>query len=85
MTIMNNNENKNNKNPGNSIFAMDLGAGKQGYISSPGSTSDHINTGSQNKEMPQSAGAPGSAGIVGSKRWIAAHTDKSGNISTKSD
>ncbi len=33
----------------------------------------------------QSAGAPGSAGIVGSKRWLKAHTDQMGNITSNTD
>lgn len=48
-------------------------------------SSGYDNTGSKGGNKAQSAGAPGSAGIVGSKRWIAAHTDKMGNITTESD
>lgn len=49
------------------------------------SLSDFDSTGSQGRNMALSAGAPGSAGIIGSKKWMAAHRDKTGNITTELD
>ncbi len=60
MSMIHENENKNNNTTDNSA----------------------ITTGSM---KAQSAGAPGSAGMVGSKKWLKAHTDQMGNIVSSSD
>lgn len=90
MTIINNNENNNENNDkkrtGSTIFTTDMGTGKQGNISSVNGSSeenDRVNVSESNKA--HSAGAPGSAGIVGSKRWLKAHTDQTGNITSSSE
>lgn len=90
MTIVNKSENDNEKNKkngtGTAIFTTDMGTGKQGNISSvSGTFSENDRVNSSDSKQAQSAGAPGSAGIVGSKRWMKAHTDQMGNITSSSD
>lgn len=86
MTIINN-DNSKKKGTGSAIFTTDMGTGKQGNVSSVGSGTllgnDQVNE--QESMKAQSAGAPGSAGIVGSKRWLKAHTDQNGNITSSSE
>ncbi len=74
-------ENLKKRSTGTAIFTTDMGTGKEGNITPLGSA---VNTDKllENNKV-QSAGAPGSAGMVGSKRWIAAHTDQQGKM--KSD
>ena len=83
MAILNDN---NKKESGSAIFTTEWGTGKQGNISTVGdhsSGNDRGNTLYPNKAL--SAGGPGSAGIVGSKRWMKSHTDQTGNVTADSD
>ena len=48
-------------------------------------SSGHKLTDQQVSNKAQSAGAPGSAGIVGSKRWLKAHREQMGDIASRSD
>lgn len=91
MTIENEKELQNLKkrSTGTAIFTTDMGTGKQGIITPLGTTKGASEAGDiaqpQGSNKAQSAGAPGSAGMVGSKRWMAAHTDHLGNITGDTD
>lgn len=84
MTIENEKELQNLKkrSTGTAIFTTDMGTGKQGNITPLGTSIGAAESGdtAQPGNKVQSAGAPGSAGMVGSKRWMAAHTDQQGNV-----
>jgi hypothetical protein len=82
-------QNLKKRSTGTAIFTTDMGTGKQGNITPLGTTRGVSETGDaaqpQGSNKAQSAGAPGSAGMVGSKRWMAAHTDPQGNITGDTD